>query len=343
MSKSRDIWIDYVKVFACVLVTLGHFFQSMTKSELIPASTWTHWFNDTIYLFHVPLFFICSGFLYQKYSRIHSFTDWKNHILKKLITLGIPYLAFSIITWLLKTVLSGDVNTKNDGLLVTLFVEPVAPYWFLYGLFLMFLLIPTFRGRATMTVTVVVAAIWKIVFCWTGELPVYMLSRFMGNAVWFVFGMVLAATNMEDKFCGRKWIVTGGVLAAVFLTLTVVLPDLQTNYLFAAFGMSVLACSATVLIAISCKQQPPALQFMTHYTMPVFLMHTIFAAGWRIVLTKLGVSSGVTHIVTGLAISFAGPVIAAWMMGKVKGLDFVINPGRYVQLGKKNNARYNRI
>ena len=29
--KTREKWVDDVKVIACILVVLGHFFQSMTK------------------------------------------------------------------------------------------------------------------------------------------------------------------------------------------------------------------------------------------------------------------------------------------------------------------------
>lgn len=33
--KQREIWVDNVKVIACILVVLGHFFQSMTKSNVL--------------------------------------------------------------------------------------------------------------------------------------------------------------------------------------------------------------------------------------------------------------------------------------------------------------------
>ena len=36
-AKSMRIkWVDYVKVIACMLVVLGHFFQSMTKANIMP-------------------------------------------------------------------------------------------------------------------------------------------------------------------------------------------------------------------------------------------------------------------------------------------------------------------
>lgn len=60
----REIWVDDVKVIACVLVVLGHFFQGITNESILPANDLFQWFNQTIYYFHVPLFFICSGYLY---------------------------------------------------------------------------------------------------------------------------------------------------------------------------------------------------------------------------------------------------------------------------------------
>lgn len=66
--RTREKWVDDVKVIACILVVLGHFFQSMTKANILPENNLYGWFNTTIYYFHVPLFFICSGYLYQKYG-----------------------------------------------------------------------------------------------------------------------------------------------------------------------------------------------------------------------------------------------------------------------------------
>jgi fucose 4-O-acetylase-like acetyltransferase len=341
MRRARESWIDNIKVFACILVTLGHFMQSMTNSQLITACWLTRWFNDTIYLFHVPLFFVCSGFVYQKYSRIDSFAGWGGNILKKLITLGIPYLTFSLITWLLKTVFSGSVNMENQDLLTTLLVEPVAPYWFLYGLFLMFLLIPTFRRPMTMAVVMAVTLTWKLVFCFVGELPVYMLSRLMENAVWFAGGMVLAQTKVMEKCRQTKWMLIGVGLGTVFLVLTLFFHDLRTTQPILGFVMGLIACAAVIFVmnyAFCGEREYPVWAYMARYTMPVFLMHTIFAAGWRAVLMKVGLTNGAVHIITGLVITFVGPVVAAWIMSKFKFLDFFINPGRYIRIGKKDTA-----
>ncbi len=101
--RTRDVWVDDVKVIACILVVLGHFFQSMTKVNILPENDLYKWFNTTIYYFHVLLFFICSGYLYQKYSNVNDFKSWKKNVVKKALALGVPYVTFSTVTWVLKT------------------------------------------------------------------------------------------------------------------------------------------------------------------------------------------------------------------------------------------------
>ncbi len=102
--------------------------------------------TQTIYYFHVPLFFICSGYLYQKYSKVNSFKSWKSNVLKKALTLGVPYAAFTTATWVLKKVFSSNVNDQIGGLGDTLLLHPTAPYWYLYALFFIFLVTPTFAN-----------------------------------------------------------------------------------------------------------------------------------------------------------------------------------------------------
>ena len=92
--RTREKWVDGVKVIACILVVLGHFFQSMTKANILPENDLYEWFNTTIYYFHVPLFFICSGYLYQKYSKVNSVGSWYRNVAKKVLVLGVPVCNF---------------------------------------------------------------------------------------------------------------------------------------------------------------------------------------------------------------------------------------------------------
>ena len=35
MGQRREIWVDEVKLIACILVVIGHFYQSMVKAEIV--------------------------------------------------------------------------------------------------------------------------------------------------------------------------------------------------------------------------------------------------------------------------------------------------------------------
>ncbi len=160
--RTREKWVDDVKVIACILVVLGHFFQSMTKANILPENDLYKWFNTTIYYFHVPLFFICSGYLYQKYSKVDDLKGWKKNVTKKALAFGVPYVTFSTATWLLKTVFSSNVNDQIGGLGDILLLHPTSPYWYLYALFFIFLVTPTFSTVKAAVVGIVVAVAAKI-------------------------------------------------------------------------------------------------------------------------------------------------------------------------------------
>lgn len=175
--RTRDRWVDDVKVVACVLVVLGHFLQSMVKANILPGNDLYQWFNTTIYYFHVPLFFICSGYLYQKYSKVNNFFSWKKNIVKKALTLGIPYVTFSTATWILKTVFSGSVNEQIGGLGDTLLFHPTAPYWYLYTLFFIFLVTPTFSTEKMAVIGLAVAIMERLFVFRGGDNDIRCINR----------------------------------------------------------------------------------------------------------------------------------------------------------------------
>ena len=86
-----------------------------------------------------------------------------------------------------------------------------------------------------------------------------------------------------------------------------------------SFVMGLLACVAVIMMVAGYEEKfGRGMDFLAKYTMPIFLMHTLFAAPLRSVLIKIGIESAVIHVVLGLVISFAGPIIAAWIMKKTK-------------------------
>jgi fucose 4-O-acetylase-like acetyltransferase len=325
--RTREKWVDDVKVIACILVVLGHFFQSMTKANILPENNLYGWFNTTIYYFHVPLFFICSGYLYQKYSKVNSVDGWCKNVAKKALALGVPYLTFSTATWLLKTMFADSVNKQADSLFSTLVVNPSAPYWYLYALFFIFLVTPTFSSVKATAVGLIVALAAKVLIL-TGGSSIYAVSTVLSNEIWFVLGMSICAFNVQLK--GKR--VQGTICELLFVILSIVVYTVEISGGVISFAMGLLACVAVILMVAGFEEKfSRGMDFLAKYTMPIFLMHTLFAAPMRSVLLKMGITNTVVHIVLGLAISFAGPIIAAWIMKKTKWLEFFLYPNKFIR------------
>lgn len=327
-ARTREKWVDDVKVIACILVVVGHFFQSMVKASILPDSGLYEWFITTVYYFHVPLFFICSGYLYQKYSKVNSVGSWRRNVAKKVLALGIPYVTFSTATWVLKKAFSSSVNNQIGGLGDTLLFHPASPYWYLYALFFIFLLTPTFKS-VKMTVGGLIVAIAMKTIALSGGYGVYAVSTVLSNEIWFVLGMSICTFNVQLK--GRK--VQGTICGLLFMILSVVVYKAEISGGVIPFAMGLLACVAVILMVAGGERRfGRGMDFLAKYTMPIFLMHTLFAAPLRSVLLKLGIGSSVIHVVLGLGISFIGPIIAAWIMKKTKWLEFFLYPNKFVKI-----------
>ena len=123
-TKARYKWVDNVKFACCVLVVLGHTFMGIAEAGIIEKGSVYNLLIQSVYTFHVPLFFVCSGFLYQKSNRVHDMKSWGSNLLSKLIGLGVPYFVFSLITLFTKLLFKNDVNTKaSSDILNVLFVK----------------------------------------------------------------------------------------------------------------------------------------------------------------------------------------------------------------------------
>ena len=119
------IWIDIAKGIGIILVVIGHTIGSQRV-------------NDIIYTFHMPLFFILSGYLLKD---IYSIQDFKRNLINKSKRLLIPLLCYMLLI-----VLPMEINWLREGETTLLniiwrffnvytFAKDNA-FWFPYSLFL---------------------------------------------------------------------------------------------------------------------------------------------------------------------------------------------------------------
>lgn len=141
----------------------------------------------------------------------------------------------------------------------------------------------------------------------------------------------MSSCVFDVQIRGKK--LQGTVTGLLFLGLSVAvyMADIQNSAM--SFVLGLLACAAVILLVAGFEERSGKMMgFLAKYTMPIFLMHTLFAAPLRSVLLKIGVTNAAIHVVLGLGTSFAGPIVAVWIMKKTKWLEFFLYPNKF--LGK---------
>jgi len=134
-SKKRYEHIDYTKGFGILLIMLAHVIQNFGPMQGV---------NSFVRSFHVPVFFIASGYLFfYRYFEVTmdvNLTGIEKFIKKRAKALLIPYVIFSIFNSVLKfAVLFLTGGLSKEGIkeeLVQLFITGNGTVWFLMTLFL---------------------------------------------------------------------------------------------------------------------------------------------------------------------------------------------------------------
>lgn len=334
-NKKRIVWIDSLKLFACLLVVIGHLYMSMEASGWIRGDAFYYCFPiQTIYAFHVPLFFVCSGYLYQSKRVEYSFRSHIQNIKVKLINLGVPYLVFSMITLILKNAFSNAVNNPAPPIARTLFVEPIAPYWYLYTLFFIFCILPRQKNNENLLRIFLICLIVKVLYTLIPFLHIFpdIITKVAGNAIWFSFGMMLTDYNLWKKIMNKGLMV---MCLFVGISLSLVFYRKNSNdqfliqFVIAALLVYALVCLFALIIG---ERGEKITARLNKYFMPVYLIHTIVAAGLRTLLLKLGISSLAAHFILGLLVSIFVPILLYKIAEKKWWLLFWMEPANAIKM-----------
>lgn len=145
--------------------------------------------------------------------------------------------------------------------------------------------------------------------------------------------MCLSAFELKEHIV-KKRIAVPIATGIVFIAFSVLVYKAEVQHGCISFLLGLIACISVVMLIVGIyegRKQSVIFGVLAKYTMPIFVMHTLFAAPLRTVLFKVGIQNATIHVVLGIAISFVGPMIAAGIMKKSKWLEFFLYPGKFVK------------
>ena len=209
----------------------------------------------------------------------------------------------------------------------TLVFHPTAPYWYLYALFFIFFITPTFNQLKILNIWMVIALVVHFVPSYINVY--YALSIVLTSEIWFILGMYISMVQFKPE--GKT--IIGKICGALFILLSIIIYKLNISNLIISFLLGILACFSTIILFANYNGKlKKGMKFLSEYTMPIFLMHTLFAATIRVILMHLKITNSCVHILLGLIVSIFGPIIVAKIMNKTKILDFLIYPNNLIKL-----------
>jgi fucose 4-O-acetylase-like acetyltransferase len=347
-SHSRDAaapvatrlqWVDQAKGIGILLVVFGHVLAGVRLAGVNMDPQFFKWTWDTIYSFHIPLFFYLSGLFFP-----HSWQrrGLRGVMLSKVDTLVYPYVLWSLLQGLLQVAMSQHVNSPVTlGEVFSLLWQPRQEFWFLYALFFVYLyacvlyaVLPP-KLRWTLLVAAVVFYFLRGPVRHSGPYIVYP-AWYLG---YFLAGALLHSATRAVTVQPVRWLAlafpvfAGATVLAHWLAQTV--PYGQTNPAISASNL-LSAVSGTVLtVCLSVLLANRDVRLMAHLgrrSLEIYLLHTAAAAAARVALIKgLGVSSLPVHLLVGTLVGVAAPLVFVYLLERwrVPGL---FAPPRRLQL-----------
>ena len=319
----RNVLVDKLKGYACFLVLFGHVIMGVRQAG-IPIPGFFHGLEQFIWSFHVALFLFLSGAVYELTGRWTKKKTKLRFMLHNLCSLGVPYVVFSAV-YICINALVGGANTQSSfGDLLQIWRTPVAQYWFLYALFFLFCIWAALDGfvkNGVITLVLVAASYLVPMFGISfGGLDVVLQS-----AVAFGLGTCVKFAVLDKPSAPVKWATVAlHVAAGVGLVLWGKME--APGFKEAMMVLGIFASIQLISLLQDCKPISRFLTFMNRYSFQIYLLHTIFTAGTRILLQRLGVTQWWLHVVLGTAMGLVCSAVCAMVAGKIPALNFLFFP-----------------
>lgn len=225
--------ITVARGIGILLVVLGHALKQTGESGVLDGML-----IDIIYSFHMPLFFVLSGFVSVKILEYSTVKEYTKYIKNRAIRLLIPYFVMGILYMPLKYIMNSFAINKYDfsqSWKLILGDNPNTTMWFLYTLFWVSVIALVLLRRSVLLPMLVISAVLSCaayMFNWNFRIPKYLF--------FFILGIYIREHYERFIEIGRKKL-------NVFLVLIVFFDVNMVFYLREGKGAFITSISGTIL------------------------------------------------------------------------------------------------
>ncbi|MCI9313672.1 MAG: acyltransferase [Lachnospiraceae bacterium] len=284
--KSKSSEVNILRGIAFCLVLLGHSFPDAGFGYI---NSYTEFSREYIYSFHMPLFFIISGFCMESLLSSRQ-TDIKKEVVKRSKRLLIPYLFYSYIVIIPKLMFNSYMHNEIKKTVVweiLLGKSSSTTLWYLWNLFMInvfFLLISRITSKKW---------IWLLagLILYIGHLLFsnFYFDKLLKYSIFYVFGIYAAEYFPAIK----KQIRERDAMMFLFMIINAMIiirigSDAGTEMLTALLGSISMLCLAIRIDERNGKAKS-FLELSSQYSYGIYLMSPYVQVAVRVFLyQKLG-------------------------------------------------------
>lgn len=331
MKKDNRL-IAILSVFGILLVVLGHsgFEEEIIKQTYAGLHRW-------IYSFHMPLFFLISGYLFAYTTSDFSKLDVGRLLKKKVRRLLFPYFVFGSILFVIKMLFSQFSYVDRDFSIVsycTMFFVPQASYstmgylWFLPALFLIFLVVGllcllriNLRKNSQVAVVVIISFTLNILF---PHIQYLLLSEIFWYLPFFVGGIWYQQNQeiLERRLCLGSigvCLLLGGLSIGEAVYFPSGIFIIKVVYVIVGILFSISLCINVMKFCGNSKIP------LANYTYSIYLLSWFGQYGTKIFLMELlHVNVGVYLLPLLFVVGVTFPVLCCMLLENVKSNSLIM-------------------
>ena len=304
-GKPRAEWIDAARGIAIVLVVFGHVLAGLVPPGIWPSSPGYDYTMYLLYTFHVPVFFLVVGINARRSLE----GGKKKFVLNKLWLVGYAYIVWSLIQGSVEVALARQVNNPMTGeSLATIAWKPIDQFWFLYVLLICHLI-------AAVLVPKLRFLLLALAVAWFG-LGMHITSDVGGGVhmiLFYALGVVLAVPIKEWKV-SRGFTSMGfslGIWAMVVAASYAAWRNGLPIYSWIVLPVTLAGIAGTIWTAKALQGWASSLLAIAgRYSMSIYVMHVLAAAGFRILLVAVHIRQPLLHLVGGTLLGLGLPILA---------------------------------
>lgn len=338
MKSKRIEWIDFGKGVTILMVVLGHVVLGLFESRKFENSNTVLLFlTQVFYLFHIPVFYALSGFFFKPVVDLKKF--W-NYFKQKTIILGVPYLFYSVLQFILQTIGGESVrNAASLADLLQIYKTPLGVSWYLYVLWWIYLVVGLISIKVKSYNQLFLISLFAYILSLFFPVNIYIIQKVLLWSFFFIFGYWLKKSGLTMFLQEQwKWItsLSIGVIVMFLIFWQQSSPSFYISY--DTPGLWGLIFSVSVVLAFTCY---PILntfkRFGTYFSkigknsLVIYLLHAPIVSITRITLLKLNISNIYVHLILGLLLGWYGSLFILYLIKKVSYIDFVFYPMKYLK------------